>query len=96
MKTGHFRDSLRQRSTSVFIEAMRLTCVHGATEEADSLIIIHINVAFEARRFKVGFNLDPVEEPAVSTVDTYVNCGDTSHAAASTRHAEDVQAVNKA
>ena len=68
----------------------RLTCVHGATEEADRLIIIHINVAFEARCFEVSFNLDPVEEPAIGTVDTYVNRGDTSHAAASARHMEDV------
>ena len=72
--------------------AMRLTRIHGAAEEADSLIIIHEDVAFKARCFEVSFNLDPAEEPAVATVDTYVNCGDTSHTAASTRHAEDVQA----
>ena len=59
-------------------------------------MFIYIDIPFEARCYEASFNLDPVEEPAVSAVDMYVNCGDTSHAAASTRHAEDVQAVNKA
>ena len=94
LKTGYFVFLYIPESTKCecIHGAMRLTCIHGTAEEAECLIVIYKDVAFKAKCFEASFNLDPAEEPAVSTVNANVNCCDTADTGASTRHAEDVQA----
>ena len=73
-----------------------LTRVQSIAEELAGFVGSKVVIHFKAGCFRVCADLNPVDMPPISSVETQVDRGDTADTAASTRHAEDVQAVNKA
>ena len=69
-----------------------LTRIQSIAEELSSFVLSKVVIHFKANCFRVSADLNPVDMPLIASVQVQGDRGDTADTAASTRHAEDVQA----